>query len=167
MFNLSAVRLVRLLRVCSLRRVALGLVVALAPMLPVAAAPAAASAPPASAGNAHLRDTRWTLQTLAGTPVARTGTRSTPQLVLGAGSQHLSGSGGCNRLRGRFTQRGTQLAFTAEAGTRMTCAPAVMQQEQQLLAVLAAVDGYRIEGRVLSLLQGEVVKATFSTAAGS
>ncbi|MBX3619837.1 MAG: META domain-containing protein [Rhizobacter sp.] len=140
----------------------LGLAVALAPAMSPAAP--AASAP---GGNAPLHDTRWVVQTVDGAPLSHTGTRGTPQLTLHRSTQHLSGFAGCNRIRGRYTQSGPQLALTAVASTRMACTPALMQQEQHLLAALAQVDGYRIEGRRLSLLQGDVVKITFSKASGS
>ena len=66
---------------------------------------------------------------------------------------------GCNKLRGRYTQRGTQLALTALATTRMACPQ--IQQEQRFIELLGAADAYRIEGQVLSLLQGETVRITF------
>jgi heat shock protein HslJ len=63
-------------------------------------------------------------------------------------------------LRGRYTQRGTQLALTALATTRMACPQ--MQQEQRFIELLGAADAYRIEGQVLSLLQGDKVRITFT-----
>jgi len=121
--------------------------------------PPAASAP---ADNLRLPDTRWLLKTLEGGPVAAAENGKPLLLVLQARSQHLSAYAGCNPIRGRYTQRGTQLALKTLASTRMACAPEAMSQEQRFLRALAAIDGYRIEGRTLSLLQGEVVKATFS-----
>ena len=125
-----------------------------------ALSPAALAAPPeAPGGNLPLRDTRWTLQTLEGATVV--GTDPQPaQLVLHADSQRLSGFAGCNTLRGRYTQRGTQIALTALASTRMAC-PQV-QQEQRFIQLLGAVTAYRIEGQVLSLLQGETVRITLA-----
>jgi putative lipoprotein len=118
------------------------------------AAGLAASAPP----NPDLRNTHWSLQSIDGTPQpAAPGAH----LVFDAKSQHLGGHAGCNAFKGRFTQRGTQLALSPLATTRKACAPALQQQEQQLLQVLAATDAYRIEGPVLSLLQGDAVRATF------
>jgi heat shock protein HslJ len=120
-------------------------------------------AAPASAPstNAPLRDTRWTLQTIEGAAAAINPKRGGVQLSLRAASQHLSGFAGCNTLQGRYIQRGTSLALKPLATTRMACEPDVMQQEARFLQTLAGVDGYRIEGRQLSLLQGDVVKLTF------
>lgn len=58
---------------------------------------------------------------------------------------NVSGSGGCNRLRGQATISGTSLAFGAIATTRMACPPAVMDQESKFLAALEAVRCFRID----------------------
>lgn len=133
------------------------LVICLASVLSPAAL---AASPSAATGNTALRDTHWVLQTLEGQPLASTPAQPAAHLVLHAASQRLSGFAGCNTLRGRYTQRGTQLALTALASTRKACPPPQMQQEQRFIALLAAADAYRIEGQVLSLLQGETVRVT-------
>jgi heat shock protein HslJ len=96
---------------------------------------------------------------MEGQPVASVPAQRPAHLVLHAASQRLSGFTGCNTLRGRYTQRGTQLALTALASTRMACPQ--MPQEQRFIELLGAADAYRVEGQVLSLLQGEVVRITF------
>ncbi len=131
------------------------LTLCLAGVLSPAALAATAAAP---TGNSPLRDTRWTLQTLDGAVAASTGPQPT-HLVLHSASQRLSGFAGCNTLRGRHTQRGTQLALTALASTRKACPQ--MQQEQRFIELLGVANAYRIEGQVLSLLQGETVRITF------
>jgi len=120
---------------------------------------ALATSPPVPTGNTPLRDTHWVLQTVEGQPLAGDPAQPAPHLVLHAASQRLSGFAGCNTLRGRYTQRGTQLALTALASTRKACPQ--MQQEQRFIQLLGAADAYRIEGQVLSLLQGETVRGTF------
>jgi len=142
------------------RRSAMCLIAALWPVVASAAPPASA----ASAGNLRLRDTRWVLQSLNGAPVARLEQGAATHLVLHAASQHLSGFAGCNGLRGRYTQRGTQLALSALASTRKVCSPPLMQQEQRFIELLGSADAYRIEGQTLSLLQGEVVRLSFKAA---
>jgi heat shock protein HslJ len=124
----------------------------------LAMAPAASWSAPAAA-NLKLRDTRWALETLAGAPVSEAGAKV--QLVLASSSQHLSGHAGCNRLRGRYTQRGTQLALKPLTTTRMACAPAQMALEDRFLQTLGRIDSYRVEGKELSLMQGDAVQATF------
>jgi heat shock protein HslJ len=119
-----------------------------------------AASPPAPTGNSPLRNTHWALQTLDGTAAEiTTSLQPAVHLVLHAASQRLSGFAGCNSLRGRYTQRGTQLALTALASTRMACPQ--MPQEQRFIELLGAADAYRIEGQVLSLLQGDTVRITF------
>lgn len=125
--------------------------------LPALAAPSSAPAP--AAVNLKLRDTRWALETLGGAPVSEAG--RTVQLVLASSSQQLSGHAGCNRLRGRYTQRGTQLALKPLATTRMACPPAQMELEERFLQTLGRIDSYRVEEKGLSLMQGDEVQATF------
>ncbi|HET7792258.1 MAG TPA: META domain-containing protein [Rhizobacter sp.] len=132
------------------------LLVGLLPALALAAAP--------PADNPNLLGTRWSLLAIDGAPVTAV-QAADPHLQLHPGTQKLSAFGGCNRLQGRYTQHGIQLALTALASTRMACAPAVMQQEQRVIELLGTVDGYRIEGQVLSLLQGDAVRLSFKAAA--
>jgi len=120
---------------------------------------ASLAAEPAPAVNAPLHDTHWSMQTLDGAAPSTPGRRA--ELVLHTTPQQLSGFGGCNRLKGRYSQRGTELALSAVGRTRMVCSAAQMQQEQRLLQVLGETDAYRIEGRVLSLMQGDQVRITF------
>lgn len=115
--------------------------------------------------NATLAGTRWTLQTLGGETQAQVAGGTPVQLTLDAASQHLSGHTGCNRLMGRFVQRGTLLTLSPLGTTRAACAEPAMKQEQAVLKMLREVDGYRVENRTLSLLQGETVRATWNAPA--
>jgi heat shock protein HslJ len=126
---------------------------------------AAAAADPLPDLNATLAGTRWTLQTLGGEAQAQVAGGTPVQLKLDAASQHLSGHTGCNRLMGRFVQRGTLLTLSPLGTTRAGCAEPAMKQEQAVLKMLREIDGYRVENRTLSLLQGEVVRATWGAPA--
>ena len=126
---------------------------------------AAVAADPLPDLNATLAGTRWTLQTLGGETQAQVAGGTPVQLKLDAASQHLSGHTGCNRLMGRFVQRGTLLTLSPLGTTRAACAEPAMKQEQAVLKMLREVDGYRVENRTLSLLQGEVVRATWNAPA--
>lgn len=57
----------------------------------------------------------------------------------------VTGSGGCNRMRGQATISGTSLTFGPMAGTHMACPPAVMDQEGKFLSALEAVRSFRID----------------------
>lgn len=59
----------------------------------------------------------------------------------------VTGSGGCNRIRGQATISGASLTFGAMAGTRMACPPAVMDQESKFLSALEAVRSFRVDSQ--------------------
>lgn len=115
--------------------------------------------------NALLTGTRWTLQSLDGSAQPAAAGATPVQLMLNRETQRLSGHTGCNRLMGRFVQRGTLLTLSPLVTTRMACAEPAMKQEQAVLKMLGEIDGYRVENRTLSLLQGEMVRATWSAPA--
>lgn len=79
-------------------------------------------------------------------------TGSTPTVNFGADGS-VSGSGGCNTLRGTFTASGGTLKVGPLATTKMACAePAgVMEQEARLVAALESAATYRVEGQRLEL----------------
>jgi putative lipoprotein len=82
-----------------------------------------------------------------------------PHLLLDAVEPRLSGSGGVNRLTGRFEQDRDELQLGLVATTMMAGAESLMQREQAFVSALAAVTGYRIAGSSLELLDGERVVA--------
>jgi len=69
-----------------------------------------------------LAGSAWRAVELSGRPVPSPGPNPSrePHLAFGTGGQ-LSGSDGCNLLRGPFTQKGEGLTFGALAGTQMAC----------------------------------------------
>jgi putative lipoprotein len=64
----------------------------------------------------------------------------------------VTGSGGCNRFRGRYTRDGSALAIGPLAGTRKACPAAVMNQEANFYEALGRVRGYRFDKGLLYLL---------------
>jgi len=98
-----------------------------------------------------LERTHWTLTGLgaAGAPIAKTQTE--PFLVFGEPPGRVTGSGGCNRLAGRYEQKGDKLTFGPIAGTRMACADG-MQVEDALGSALSSTTAFRIAGDRLELL---------------
>ncbi|MGY3040295.1 heat shock protein HslJ [Rhodanobacter sp. TND4EL1] len=56
------------------------------------------------------------------------------------------GSGSCNRLMGSYTRNKSALSLKSVGTTRMACPPALMDQEQRLLALLPRVVSYTIDG---------------------
>lgn len=61
----------------------------------------------------------------------------------------VSGSGGCNTLRGTVQLDGRGLAFGAIATTRKMCPPAVMEQESKFLHALDLTREFSMEGPYL------------------
>jgi putative lipoprotein len=66
----------------------------------------------------------------------------------------VSGSGGCNTLRGTAQVNGTSLTFGTIATTRKMCPPAVMDQEVKFVRALDLTREFRIDGPYLFFLDG-------------
>jgi heat shock protein HslJ len=109
----------------------------------------AAATMTASAADAALTDTQWTLESVRGIP-AVSGRGGTPHMVLTAGGG-LAGSTGCNQMGGGFTIAGDTIAFTPIRTTRMYCADAY-RTEQELLKAFPDVARFVITGDRLELL---------------
>lgn len=104
---------------------------------------------------APLLNTYWKLVQLGDGPhVSAYDNQPEPHLVLETGSGRFHGAGGCNRLRGSYSLDGRWLRFSAVGGTRMACGQG-MRREQQLLATLAQVSSYAVQGQKLVLSDAE------------
>jgi heat shock protein HslJ len=80
----------------------------------------------------------------------------------------MAGSAGCNRYMASYAIEGDTIAFGPAASTRMMCASpdGIMEQEQGYLAVLGAVNAYRISGKELELVDvNGALLATFVASA--
>lgn len=136
---------------------------------PAAGAPAAGPpAPPAVAdapAGSPFDGTRWVVVRVGDqrviTPTADPA--RVPHLVFDAAAGRVSGSGGCNRIRGPYRVQGDTLTVGPVAGTRMAC-PDLMATEAAFTAALPRVRGWRVVDGRLELLSapgagGEVVAA--------
>ncbi|KLK87627.1 hypothetical protein SZ63_10025 [Methanoculleus sediminis] len=108
---------------------------------------------PGLAGN-----TWWTLASLAGengtlTPVLD-GTAVTATF---SAEGSLGGSAGCNHYSADYTVDGAALTIGSAVRTEMYCSepPGIMDQEDRYLALLTEVASYRMEGGLLTLMDGE------------
>lgn len=99
---------------------------------------------------AKLQDTYWKLTRLNGKPVTAAFKQREPHLVLHSVEMRLAGSGGCNRLMGRYQLDGKKISFGQIAMTRMAC-PAGMQQEKEFVDTLARIRSWQISGQHLDL----------------
>jgi heat shock protein HslJ len=67
----------------------------------------------------------------------------------------LGGSVGCNRLLAGFNRNGEALTFESNAvSTMMACPEPLAAQEQALAAAFAAAASYRMDGKLLEILDG-------------
>jgi heat shock protein HslJ len=116
-------------------------------------------------GKRPLRGTHWKLVRLGEAPLEVSAGQAEPYLVFASDALQVSGSGGCNRLTGGFTLEGDRVHLGPLAATRMACTNG-MQQEQRFLESLNHVEGYRMSGQQLELLDGSgAVLARFEAAA--
>ncbi|WP_306152079.1 YbaY family lipoprotein [Roseovarius sp. MMSF_3281] len=69
----------------------------------------------------------------------------------------VSGTGGCNRIRGKANIDGERMRFGNIAATNMLCPPEAMEQESSFFAALSAVHSWRVDptGRQLLLLDAK------------
>lgn len=57
----------------------------------------------------------------------------------------VTGSGGCNRIRGGMTINEARISFGPMISTKMACAPAIMNQESDFLSALGDARLWRID----------------------
>lgn len=121
----------------------------------VLAAGAMLAATPGLASEPTTAQGAWVAEEIGGAAVAE-GVATT--LEVGADGA-VSGSGGCNRFRGRAELGAGTIAFSPLASTRMACPGPAMEQEGRFFAALAAARRFRIEGGrlVLSAEDGSVL----------
>lgn len=103
----------------------------------------------------------WLLTEMDGSP-ALAGT----QVTISFGDGSVTGSGGCNTFTGSATWDGGDFALGEDTvATKIACDGPIMDQEQAFLAMLAAADGYEVDGDELRLLEGGEVIARFTSSA--
>jgi heat shock protein HslJ len=116
----------------------------------------------ASAADASLLDTRWTLESVRGMPAVG-GRGGGPHMVFGPDGV-LNGNTGCNSMGGAFTLDGDLIAFGPIRTTRMYCADAY-RTEQELLKAMREVGRFVITGDRLELLTRDGVTLAVFVAA--
>jgi heat shock protein HslJ len=109
-----------------------------------------------------LAYTEWTLVELAGEPVEIGPDEIQPTIVLDLEESRVSGSGGVNRLTGSFALSESELRFGTLMTTRMAGPESSMQREQSFLAALDQVTSYELDGRALTLRDGDHAVARLS-----
>jgi len=107
-----------------------------------------------SSASPGLDGSAWVLSDLPGKDLVP---ESSSTLQFAAG--RASGSDGCNRFGGAYTQDGSALSFGQLATTQMACAPELMEQADAIATALSATRSHRISAGTLELL-GADGKAT-------
>jgi len=80
------------------------------------------------------------------------GGKGGPFLRFEAG--RVGGSGGCNEFGASYKQSGDSLSFSPIAATRMACAGSAMDTERAFFGMLERVQGMKLDGDTLTLLDG-------------
>lgn len=111
---------------------------------------------------ADLKNTYWKLIELDGKKIMMPATQEREvRITLSSLGARMTAFAGCNQLTGSYVQQGKALRFSQMAGTLMACASPLMEIESNVLKMLGATTGYRIEGQQLTLLQGDKALARF------
>jgi len=74
-----------------------------------------------------------------------------PAVISFSADGQLSGNASCNRFSGAYQDTPEALSIGPLATTRMMCPPALMEQEQRMLAALSEITGARVENNRLYL----------------
>jgi heat shock protein HslJ len=67
----------------------------------------------------------------------------------------VSGTSGCNRYNASYEASGDEIAFGPIAGTQMACPEPQMTVEARYLQLLESVATFEVEGRSMSMADGE------------
>ena len=138
------------------------LLLAISVPLVVLAVPAAGAVSPdaaAAAAPVNLADTKWVLSSLGGN-LPLSGAPVTLQFNKDGSA---TGSNGCNRFNMAYTQKGNSLTFKPGASTMMMCAEPVMDQATAFMTALTSTTNFLANKKILVLLAGEEIVATFVT----
>jgi putative lipoprotein len=119
-------------------------------------------APPAEKrAGPKLHGTYWRLVELNSKPAVPGMGRTQPYIMLHREQGSIEGSSGCNAVTGTYIAEQGALRISPNAVTMMMCPPALMEQEQALIAALKATSSYMIKGDTLELSSGTTVVARF------
>lgn len=98
-----------------------------------------------------LENTYWKLTYLGNSPVVADARHPEANIFLHPENRTVTGSGGCNRLTGRYAVNGNRLSFSNVASTMMACVSG-METEQTFHKALGNVRSWRISGQNLELV---------------
>jgi putative lipoprotein len=105
---------------------------------------------PTTPSTASLENTYWKLTDLDGSPVRVANQQREPHFILHSANRSVAGSGGCNRLTGRYDVNGDRISLGRVASTMMACVDG-METEQAFLKALGRANRWRVTGQRLQL----------------
>lgn len=112
-----------------------------------------------------LEGTAWKLAQMEGIPAeAMTGEADAFTLNFSNADTMIYGRTNCNRFFGRYQKQGETLRFENMGMTRMACPD--MQYEDAFVKMLEEVNGFKIKGDQLMLLNEKKTLATFAAQTG-
>jgi heat shock protein HslJ len=115
-------------------------------------APSAQGTIPAE--SAELENTYWKLTHLGNSPLTwKSSHQREPHLIFNSAIRRVGGSGGCNSFGGSYRLSGERLSLDSVTTTLMACAEG-METEQAFLDALGQVNGWKVTGQQLDLLDG-------------
>ena len=127
-------------------------------VVPIAPAANAADSRQAAATSFDLADTQWVLSSLDGSLPLPDATVTLQFNQDGT----ATGSDGCNRFSTTYTQEGNDLTFKQPAAAgMMMCSEEVMDEAAAFATVLADTTSFLANKKILVLLGGEDILATF------
>ena len=104
------------------------------------------------AQSSGLEDSRWRPVRIGDRAVTVPAQQREPWIVLEPATRRVTGSGGCNRISGSYEAGTGTLRFSPMIATQMAC-PA-METETAFLRALNGTRRFRIQGRILELMDG-------------
>ncbi len=125
---------------------------------------AAANPEADAAATSRLANTQWRLLELNGKNVVIAPSERPVTLAFSPEGERIAGSAGCNAFMGTYRVEGGKLKLNPGTMTLMACPEPMMQRERQYAKMMSSVDGFRIDGDILSLISKGKVVAKFTNA---
>ncbi len=113
--------------------------------------------------NCELEGTTWKLVSMEGIPASAIESEEDAFTLTFDRTEHLlAGRTNCNRFFGSYELDGEKLTLGEMGMTRMACPD--MEYEDAFVRMFDRIDGYRIDGERLTLLEGSETLAEFGAA---
>ena len=102
-----------------------------------------------------LEGTAWSLVEINGRPVAAGNNPRHPSVRFDATTKRVSGHAAVNNFGGTYVRAGAALNFGPLMATKMAGTPEFMRLEEEYMAVLEKVRGWRVRGGLLEFTAGD------------